>query len=109
VAEREATSDCERITAASILVGNIVAKRPQQFAAQQPRKRFGQNFLHRRRRSSIASRGPSPPRQGDHLVEIGPGRGALTEALVESGCRLHAIELDRDLSHTTSRRLQRPP
>jgi 16S rRNA (adenine1518-N6/adenine1519-N6)-dimethyltransferase len=34
---------------------------------------------------------------GDHLVEIGPGRGALTESLVKVGCDLDVIELDRDL------------
>jgi 16S rRNA (adenine1518-N6/adenine1519-N6)-dimethyltransferase len=31
-------------------------------------------------------------------VEIGPGLGALTEALLPSGCRVDAIELDRDLT-----------
>jgi 16S rRNA (adenine1518-N6/adenine1519-N6)-dimethyltransferase len=77
-------------------LGNIVAKRPQQFAAKQPRKRFGQNFLTDAGVINRIERAISP-RQGDHLVEIGPGRGALTEALVESGCRLDAIELDRDL------------
>ncbi len=30
-------------------------------------------------------------------MEIGPGEGALTDALIDSGCRLDAIELDRDL------------
>jgi 16S rRNA (adenine1518-N6/adenine1519-N6)-dimethyltransferase len=80
----------------SIFLGNIVAKRPQQFAAKQPRKRFGQNFLTDAGVINRIERAISP-RQGDHLVEIGPGRGALTEALVESGCRLDAIELDRDL------------
>lgn len=34
---------------------------------------------------------------GDVLVEIGPGRGALTEELVRSGANITAIELDRDL------------
>ncbi|KGE03840.1 Dimethyladenosine transferase [Pseudohaliea rubra DSM 19751] len=38
------------------------------------------------------------PRENNHLVEIGPGRGALTEALVSTGCRFDAIELDRDLA-----------
>ena len=38
------------------------------------------------------------PRADHHLVEIGPGLGALTEALLPSGCRLDAIELDRDLT-----------
>lgn len=61
-----------------------------------PRKRFGQNFLQDehvigRIADTIA------PREGDHLVEIGPGQGALTAALVASGCRLDVVELDRDL------------
>ncbi len=62
----------------------------------QPRKRFGQNFLHDpgiidRIISSIA---PTPDQ---HLVEIGPGQGALTEGLLASGARLDVVELDRDL------------
>ena len=62
-----------------------------------PRKRFGQNFLED---SGVISRieRAVAPREQDHLVEIGPGRGALTEALIGSGCRLDAIELDRDLT-----------
>ncbi|HEX4649759.1 MAG TPA: 16S rRNA (adenine(1518)-N(6)/adenine(1519)-N(6))-dimethyltransferase RsmA [Steroidobacteraceae bacterium] len=62
------------------------------------RKRFGQHFLHdpaviRRIVDALA------PRPGDHLVEIGPGRGALTTALLECrDCTLDAIEIDRDLS-----------
>ncbi|MFC6669679.1 16S rRNA (adenine(1518)-N(6)/adenine(1519)-N(6))-dimethyltransferase RsmA [Marinobacterium aestuariivivens] len=60
------------------------------------RKRFGQNFLHdagiiRRIIRSIA------PREDDHLVEIGPGLGALTEELLAEAGALDAIELDRDL------------
>jgi len=64
--------------------------------AHRPRKRFGQNFL---RDSGIISRiaGAIHPLAQEHLVEIGPGQGALTESLVASGCRLDVIELDRDL------------
>lgn len=36
------------------------------------------------------------PSKTDTIIEIGPGRGALTERLVESGARVIAIELDRD-------------
>ena len=62
----------------------------------QPRKRFGQNFLHdpgviRRIVDSIH------PRPSDHLVEIGPGQGALTRPLLEACGRLDVVELDRDL------------
>ena len=61
-----------------------------------PRKRFGQNFLHD---ESVIDRISATinPSADQHLVEIGPGQGALTEALVASGCRLDVIELDRDL------------
>jgi 16S rRNA (adenine1518-N6/adenine1519-N6)-dimethyltransferase len=61
------------------------------------RKRFGQHFLHD---PSVLSRIAHAvrPRAGDALVEIGPGRGALTRELLQSECRsLDAIEIDRDL------------
>jgi 16S rRNA (adenine1518-N6/adenine1519-N6)-dimethyltransferase len=37
-------------------------------------------------------------KEGDHVIEIGPGQGALTESLASSGCHLEVIEIDRDLS-----------
>jgi 16S rRNA (adenine1518-N6/adenine1519-N6)-dimethyltransferase len=60
------------------------------------RKRFGQNFLRDEGivNGIIAAIHPQP---GDHLVEIGPGQGALTGYLSASGCALDVIELDRDL------------
>jgi 4-hydroxythreonine-4-phosphate dehydrogenase len=66
-------------------------------AGMQPRKRFGQHFLHdpaaiRRIVDAIA------PADGERLVEIGPGRGALTWPLLERAKRLEAIEIDRDLA-----------
>lgn len=70
--------------------------RTQQPHHHRARKRFGQNFLHD---ASIIDRivAAVQPRPQQHLVEIGPGQGALTEALVNSGCMLDVIELDRDL------------
>ncbi|WP_370278828.1 16S rRNA (adenine(1518)-N(6)/adenine(1519)-N(6))-dimethyltransferase RsmA [Pontibacterium sp.] len=70
-----------------------MSKKP---AMHKARKRFGQNFLHdhgiiRRIIRSIA------PHESDHLVEIGPGLGALTEELLAEAGALDAIELDRDL------------
>ena len=60
------------------------------------RKRFGQNFLHDQNVISriISSVNPGP---GQHIVEIGPGHGALTKHLVESDADLQLIEIDRDL------------
>jgi len=62
------------------------------------RKRFGQHFLHDPRiLARIVQALAVHP--GDHLVEIGPGRGALTERLLAlHGCTLDAIEIDRDLA-----------
>jgi 16S rRNA (adenine1518-N6/adenine1519-N6)-dimethyltransferase len=37
------------------------------------------------------------PQTDETIIEIGPGRGALTKYLVESGANVIAIELDRDL------------
>jgi len=60
------------------------------------RKRFGQNFLHdesiiHRIIMSIA------PKPGQHIVEIGPGLGALTKEVLPLVGEMDAIELDRDL------------
>ena len=62
------------------------------------RKRFGQHFLHdpavtRRIIDSVA------PAGGERIVEIGPGRGALTWGLLERAKTLEVIEIDRDLAH----------
>jgi len=61
------------------------------------RKRFGQHFLHDPAVLDRIAHAVSP-RAPDHLVEIGPGRGALTRALLDSPAgSLDAIEIDRDL------------
>src|SRR5210317_271836 len=65
-------------------------------AGHLPRKRFGQNFLQDDGVIEAIARAIGP-QADDHLVEIGPGQGALTESLISSGCTLDAIELDRDL------------
>ena len=61
-----------------------------------PRKRFGQHFLHD---PAVLARivAAIDPRPGERLVEIGPGRGALTLPLLARVPRLEAVELDRDL------------
>ncbi len=59
------------------------------------RKRFGQNFLHDSRVIERIIDAISPDKR-QHLVEIGPGKGAMTDHIVQSGCRVDVIELDRD-------------
>ncbi len=69
-------------------------------AAPRPprRKRFGQHFLHD---PGVIARivRALDARPGDHLVEIGPGHGALTRHLLAlPDVTLDAIEIDRDLA-----------
>ena len=61
------------------------------------RKRFGQHFLVDRQiiHGIVDCIDPQP---ADRLVEIGPGLGALTWALLERIPRLAAVEIDRDLA-----------
>ena len=60
------------------------------------RKRFGQHFL---ADPGVISQlvAAINPQKGDHLVEIGPGQGAMTAPLLQYAIELDAIELDRDL------------
>ena len=61
------------------------------------RKRFGQHFLHDR---GVLDRIVSEfaPQPDQALLEIGPGRGALTEKLLGRTRTLDAVEIDRDLA-----------
>jgi 16S rRNA (adenine1518-N6/adenine1519-N6)-dimethyltransferase len=61
-----------------------------------PVKTLGQNFLHDRNLARwIVERAELSP--DDYIVEIGPGLGALTEFILESGARVLAIEKDQRL------------
>jgi 16S rRNA (adenine1518-N6/adenine1519-N6)-dimethyltransferase len=61
------------------------------------RKRFGQHFLHD---PTVIERivDAIDPQPGEALIEIGPGRGALTAPLLQRVGTLTAIEIDRDLA-----------
>ncbi len=63
------------------------------------RKRFGQHFLHDPGviRRIVEAIGPAA---GERLVEVGPGRGALTWDLLARAGSLDVIEIDRDLART---------
>ena len=62
-----------------------------------PRKRFGQHWLKDQRvLDQIVN--AAQLNSGDCVLEVGPGKGALTERLIASQARfIQAIELDRDL------------
>ncbi|MCP5245025.1 MAG: 16S rRNA (adenine(1518)-N(6)/adenine(1519)-N(6))-dimethyltransferase RsmA [Burkholderiales bacterium] len=64
--------------------------------AHKARKRFGQNFLVDRQiiAEIINIINPYPE---DHIIEIGPGLGALTRPLLKTLDHLTVIELDRDI------------
>ncbi|MDJ0740144.1 MAG: 16S rRNA (adenine(1518)-N(6)/adenine(1519)-N(6))-dimethyltransferase RsmA [Gammaproteobacteria bacterium] len=71
--------------------------------SHRPRKRFGQNFLHDQ---GVITRilDAIDPQPGQHIVEIGPGQGALTRGLLQRAGELDAVELDRDLIAPLQRR-----
>lgn len=61
-----------------------------------PRKRFGQHFLHDKQiiQQLVDTISPMP---GQHLIEIGPGQGALTVPILRIVQQLDVVELDWDL------------
>lgn len=78
-------------------MSNPSSQRESQAESQhKARKRFGQNFLidHGIIRDIVRS---VHPKKNDLIVEIGPGKGAITQLLADSCDNLSVIELDRDL------------
>lgn len=69
-----------------------------------PQHRLGQNFLIDRSVLDriVAAAGLGP---GDLVMEIGPGLGTLTQRLAETGGRVLAIEIDRNLVEILEKRL----
>ncbi len=68
-----------------------------------PSKHWGQHFLHDKNVIAriVEAIAPDP---ADIFVEIGPGRGALTEALAPRVKKIHAIEIDPRLAALLSAR-----
>jgi 16S rRNA (adenine1518-N6/adenine1519-N6)-dimethyltransferase len=71
------------------------------------RKRFGQHFLHD---PAVIERivAHMAPRPGEAVLEIGPGRGALTAPLLAALGELDVVEIDRDLAAALPARLGMP-
>ncbi|MGB7086937.1 MAG: 16S rRNA (adenine(1518)-N(6)/adenine(1519)-N(6))-dimethyltransferase RsmA [Phormidesmis sp.] len=64
--------------------------------AQRARKRFGQHWLHSDQvLNQIVAAGELA--EGDHVLEIGPGQGVLTQRLLDTSAKVLAVEIDRDL------------
>lgn len=58
-----------------------------------PRKSFGQNFVHDANtvRRIVSASGVN---RSDHVLEVGPGLGSLTLALLDRGAKVTAVEID---------------
>jgi 16S rRNA (adenine1518-N6/adenine1519-N6)-dimethyltransferase len=76
---------------------NQAGSQPNNSHGHQARKRFGQHFLVDVGVIDDIVRAINPV-PGQHLVEIGPGLGALTLPLLDRCQALTVIELDRDLA-----------
>jgi 16S rRNA (adenine1518-N6/adenine1519-N6)-dimethyltransferase len=72
-----------------------------------PRKSLGQNFLHDKNLSSwIVEK--LQIESGDHVVEIGPGLGALTEEIMRCGVSATLLEKDRAFAKYLREKFDRP-
>jgi 16S rRNA (adenine1518-N6/adenine1519-N6)-dimethyltransferase len=69
----------------------------ESFGGPRPSKRFGQNFLTDPRIINRIVEGLEP-RSDETIIEIGPGKGALTAVLLERAAKVIAIELDNNLA-----------
>ena len=70
-----------------------------------PKKELGQHWLHDQGvldaicvAADIA--------ENDHVIEIGPGLGTLTQNLLDNGAKVHAIEFDHDLAISLRARIK---
>jgi 16S rRNA (adenine1518-N6/adenine1519-N6)-dimethyltransferase len=82
---------------------------PSDFGGHRARHRFAQHWLVDQAvlRQIVAAAELTP---ADHVLEVGPGRGALTAALLASpAAAITAVELDRDLVAGLQRRFAQTP
>ncbi|KAA8957366.1 16S rRNA (adenine(1518)-N(6)/adenine(1519)-N(6))-dimethyltransferase RsmA [Mycobacterium sp.] len=79
------------------LLGRTEIRRLAKELEFRPRKSLGQNFVHDantvRRIASM-----SGVQRNDHVVEVGPGLGSLTLALLNRGATVSAVEIDSVLA-----------
>ena len=79
------------------LLGPLEVKAISEALGIRPTKVLGQNFVHDvgTVRKIVAAGGV---KEGDEVVEVGPGLGSLTLALLEVGARVRAVEIDPPLA-----------
>lgn len=88
----------EGVTASdSGLLGPIEVRQISEALGIRPTKTLGQNFVHDAGtvRKIVAAASVSSE---DEVVEVGPGLGSLTLALLETGARVRAVEIDSPLA-----------
>lgn len=73
------------------------------------KKKFGQNFLTDQNDVLKKIIEVSNVKSSDHIVEIGPGEGALTALLLETAEKVSCIEIDRDLEKILNRKYSKNP
>ena len=72
-----------------------------------PKRKLGQNFLYDKNQlARLIS--AAEVQAGDLVLEVGPGTGTLTEALLEAGAEVIACEIDNDLADLIEDRLGPP-
>jgi 16S rRNA (adenine1518-N6/adenine1519-N6)-dimethyltransferase len=75
------------------LLGRTEIRRLARELEFRPRKALGQNFVHDANtvRRVVSSSGVN---RNDHVLEVGPGLGSLTLALLDRGAAVSAVEID---------------
>lgn len=61
------------------------------------KKKYGQNFLTKQKEILEQIMEVSEVKEGEEILEIGPGEGALTELLLQAGAKVLNVEIDQDL------------
>ncbi len=74
-------------------------------SSHKPLKRYGQNFLTDKNIiEKIVNEINS--KEGEEILEIGPGKGALTRELLKSGAKIYAVEIDKYLVDELKKELE---
>ena len=75
------------------LLGRTEIRRLAKELEFRPRKSLGQSFVHDANtvRRVVSTSGVS---RSDHVLEVGPGLGSLTLALLDGGAHVTAVEID---------------